>query len=37
MAHLEKSLKLKELLYQRIETEERSLPVLEKLKITVGV
>lgn len=33
MAHLEKSLKLKELLYQRIKTEERSLPVLEKLKL----
>lgn len=33
MAHLEKSLKLKELLYQQIKTEERSLPVLEKLKL----
>lgn len=33
MAHLENSLKLKELFYQRIETEERSLPVLEKLKL----
>ncbi len=33
MAHLEKSLKLKELFYQRIKTEERSLPVLEKLKL----
>ncbi|PGY57449.1 DNA repair protein Rad50 [Bacillus thuringiensis] len=33
MAHLEKSLKLKELFYQRIKTEERSLPILEKLKL----
>ncbi|AQY42439.1 DNA repair protein Rad50 [Bacillus thuringiensis] len=33
MAHLEKSLKLKELFYQRIKTEERSLPTLEKLKL----
>ncbi|EJQ49671.1 hypothetical protein IEE_00795 [Bacillus cereus BAG5X1-1] len=33
MAHLENSLKLKELFYQRIKTEERSLPILEKLKL----
>lgn len=33
MAHLENSLKLKELFYQRIKTEERSLPTLEKLKL----
>ncbi|MDD9261326.1 hypothetical protein PVE50_08350 [Bacillus toyonensis] len=33
MAHLENSLKLKDLFYQRIKTEERSLPVLEKLKL----
>ncbi|MCD4645437.1 DNA repair protein Rad50 [Bacillus mycoides] len=33
MAHLENSFKLKELFYQRIKTEERSLPILEKLKL----
>ncbi|EOO40900.1 MULTISPECIES: hypothetical protein [Bacillus] len=33
MANLENSLKLKELFYQRIKTEERSLPILEKLKL----
>ncbi|WP_242311360.1 DNA repair protein Rad50 [Bacillus cereus group sp. BfR-BA-01331] len=33
MAHLENSLKLKKLFYQRIKTEERSLPILEKLKL----
>ncbi|MFB7119737.1 DNA repair protein Rad50 [Bacillus thuringiensis] len=33
MAYLENSLKLKELFYQRIKTEERSLPTLEKLKL----
>lgn len=33
MAYLENSLKLKELFYQQIKTEERSLPTLEKLKL----
>ncbi|PGB63955.1 DNA repair protein Rad50 [Bacillus toyonensis] len=33
MTHLVNSLKLKELFYQRIEIEERSLPILEKLKL----
>ena len=33
MAYLENSVKLKELFYQRIKTEERSLPTLEKLKL----
>ena len=33
MAHLENSLELKELFYQRIKTEERSLTILEKLNL----